>query len=593
MNGNWLKDAKIPDDETRWGGFGVLREKTRNDVLELVNIARASKTYPKGSDQQKAIFIFESQLDSTARDAAGISPLQPFLDKINSIKTLTDLQTVIATSIAVSAPFAEISSYANMNDSSMNIAWVFPSSLGMERDYYLDQDDKSIEIREKYVAHVARMLQFIDYEQAAATTAAETILALETTLTRPRLDKIALRDARNYNNPMDLAALDALMPDMDWKKHVADLGITKGLETLNVMQPEYMKALNTFLKTTPIEDLKLLMTWSTLNNAAGYLSSEIEMANWDFYYKTLNGAKAMRPAEERALETVEYAVGEAIGKVYVDAKFPPEAKEKAEKMIANVIKAFQIRINKLDWLSEVTKTKAIEKLDKFTVKIAYPDTWEDYSTLDIKEGNSFVENMLAISHWSLKKSIAEIGEPVDKSEWGMPPQMVNAYFNPTNNEIVFPAAILQPPFYNYTADDAENYGGIGAVIGHEISHAFDDSGARFDGDGKAIDGMDLAKKLFEEDLTPGQLMLKRLQDEIKGVPDFYRSDLQQEFHRIWEFQKTFYPKKLTDKLKSELFEKNKKVTYAICKEPFQLEGIKEPPREMHSNWKTTNGGLKD
>ena len=225
------------------------------------------------------------------------------------------------------------------------------------------------------------------------------------------------------------------------------------------------------------------MVWNSLNSSASYLTTKIEKANWDFYAKTLNGAQKQRPAEERALGTVDATVGEAIGQLYVEAKFPPEAKAKAEEMIADVIEAFQNRIEKLEWMTEDTKKKAIEKLDKFTVKIAYPDEWEDYSKLEIKEGNSYAQNMLAVSHWARDKNYADIDEPVDRKKWGMAPQTVNAYFNPRNNEIVFPAAILQPPFYNYTADDAVNYGGIGAVIGHEISHAFDDSGARYDGDG--------------------------------------------------------------------------------------------------------------
>jgi len=274
-----------------------------------------------------------------------------------------------------------------------------------------------------------------------------------------------------------------MTPAMDWKKFIKDIGVKKQLDTLIVMQPKYMTALQDVLTSTSIEDLKALMRWSTLNQAAGFLSTEIEKANWEFYSKTLNGTKAQRPADERALRTVNRSVGEAIGKLYVDAKFPPEAKEKAEKMIANVITAFKGRINNLEWMSGQTKEKAIEKLDKFTVKIGYPDEWENYKNLAVKNGNTYAENMLAVSDWRTQKSLSEINEPVDKKEWGMAPQTVNAYFNPLNNEIVFPAAILQPPFYNYTADDAVNYGGIGAVIGHEISHAFDDSGARFDSDG--------------------------------------------------------------------------------------------------------------
>ncbi|WP_431133311.1 M13 family metallopeptidase [Psychroserpens mesophilus] len=483
VNGNWAKNTQIPDDETRWGGFGVLRKDTRNDVLEILKTSKELGKYEDGTDQKKALLIFESELDTIARNEAGIKPLQPLLDKINSINSIDEMQTVYATTLGVSAPFAGIGASPDLNDSSMNAAWLFPGGLGLQRDYYLDQDEKSKEIREQYKAHISRMLQFINYSEEDADAAANKILKMETELAEPRLDKVAARDARNFNNPRSISQLQEMSPAIDWSKMIDDMGVKKELDTVLVMQPKYMTALSEFLTSTPIEDIKTLMVWSTLDNAAGWLTTEIETANWEFYSKTLSGAKKQKSAEERALGTVTGSVGEAIGKLYVEAKFPPEAKEKAEQMIANVITAFQNRIQKLDWMTEDTKTKAIEKLDKFTVKIAYPDEWEDYSNLMVKEGNSYAENMMAVGQWSMEDNLSEIGEPVDKSKWGMPPQMVNAYFNPLNNEIVFPAAILQPPFYNYTADDAVNYGGIGAVIGHEISHAFDDSGSRFDGDG--------------------------------------------------------------------------------------------------------------
>ncbi|WP_225036589.1 M13 family metallopeptidase [Winogradskyella sp. SM1960] len=483
VNGNWVRTNTIPDDETRWGGFGVLRKSTRHDVLEIIKSSKEFGTYKEGSDQKKALLIFESELDTLARNEAGITPLEPLLEKINSIKSLQDMQTVYASTLGVSAPFAGIGANADLNNSSMNTAWVFPGGLGLQRDYYVDEDTKTKEIRGKYIDHIARMLQFINYSQEDARNAAQTILELETQLAIPRLDKVASRDIRNFNNPTALSDLQGMTPSINWQKLMDDMGIDKKVDTLMVMQPEYMKTLDTFLKTTPIEDIKTLITWNTLNKAAGMLTTEMEKANWDFYSKTLSGSKAMRSAEERALGTVNGSVGEAVGQLYVQAKFPPEAKEKAEKMIANVITAFQNRINKLDWMSAETKQKAITKLDKFTVKIAYPDEWEDYSKMEIKDGNSYAENMMAVGAWAKNKNLKDINEPVDKTKWGMPPQTVNAYFNPINNEIVFPAAILQPPFYNYTADEAVNYGGIGAVIGHEISHAFDDSGARFDGDG--------------------------------------------------------------------------------------------------------------
>lgn len=483
VNGNWVKNTKIPDDETRWGGFGVLRKDTREDVLEILKTSKELGKYEEGSDQKKALLIFESELDTIARNEAGIQPLLPILAKIDGINSIKDMQTVEATTLGVATPFAGLGAGPDLNDSSMNTAWVGPGGTGLQRDYYLDQDEKSKEIREKYKAHVSRMLQFIEYSKEDADAAAIKILEMETKLVEPRLDKVAARDTRNYNNPRSIDQLQDMCPAIDWNKMINDLGITKKIDTVLVAQPKYMVALNDFLETTPIEDIRTLIDWTTIDNAAGFLTTEIERANWEFYSKTLSGAQKQRSAEERALGTVTGSVGEAIGKLYVEAKFPPEAKEKAEKMIANVITAFQNRIQRLDWMTDETKAKAIEKLDKFTVKIAYPDEWKDYSDLMVKEGNSYAENMMAVGKWALEDNLSEIGEPIDKSEWGMPPQMVNAYFNPINNEIVFPAAILQPPFYNYTADDAVNYGGIGAVIGHEISHAFDDSGARFDADG--------------------------------------------------------------------------------------------------------------
>ena len=483
VNGNWMKTNTIPDDESRWGGFGVLRKTTRQDVLEIIKTAQINDNYKEGSDQKKALLIFETKLDTIARNKAGIKPIQHLLDAIEGITNIDELQTVYATITGVSAPFAGIGANPDLNDSSVNTAWVFPGGLGLQRDYYIDQDDKTKDIRKDYLKHVSKMFQFIGYNNTDADNAANLILDLETKLAEPRLDKVESRDIRNFNNPTTIDELESLTPSMNWNKLVLDLGIKKSLDQVLVMQPKYMKELNNVLETTSINDLKTLMKWSTIDNSANYLTTEIEKTNWDFYSKRLYGSKAQRPAEERALGTVNSSVGEAIGQLYVDAKFPPEAKLKAEKMIANVIEAFQIRIQNLDWMSEITKTKAIEKLDKFTVKIAYPDKWKDYSELEINKGNSFAENMFAVSKWNFNQNISEIGEPVDKSEWGMSPQTVNAYFNPLNNEIVFPAAILQPPFYNYTADEAVNYGGIGAVIGHEISHAFDDSGARFDGDG--------------------------------------------------------------------------------------------------------------
>ncbi|WP_222984380.1 M13 family metallopeptidase [Flagellimonas meishanensis] len=484
VNGNWMKNTEIPEDRTRWGGFSVLRKSTDADVLQIISEAKTSNKYDATTDQAKAIAIFDTKMDTVARNEAGIDPLRPALDAISGIQNLGDLQTVLATNPSVSSPLAGISVFADLNNSAMNAVYLNPNGLGLpERDYYLDDDDKSKEIREEYKKHIVRMLQILGDSEKDAIAASNKILELETQLAKPRLNKVERRDARNLNNPRSIAEVDAMLSSIDLPKMLTDIGATKAFDTIFVTQLDYTKVLDDFLKNTPIEDIKTLVRWDTFNNAANRLTTEIETANWEFYSKYLRGAEKQRPADERALATVNGSVGEALGQLYVDAKFPPEAKEKAEKMIANIIEAYKERIKKLDWMGDSTKTKAIEKLDKFTVKIAYPDKWEDYSSMKVSADQSYFDNMVAVAKWQLADNLADIGEPVDKSKWGMSPQTVNAYFNPLNNEIVFPAAILQPPFYNYTADEAVNYGGIGAVIGHEISHAFDDSGSRFDSNG--------------------------------------------------------------------------------------------------------------
>ncbi|HNQ27612.1 MAG TPA: M13 family metallopeptidase [Aquaticitalea sp.] len=486
VNGNWDKNNTIPDDESVWGGFSVLRKTTRQDVMDIVKKAQEQNTYAEGTDQKKALLIFETNLDTVARDQAGVAPLKPYLDKIDNIKNVQEFLEVIAQNapMAMASPLIGFAVFADLNNSKMNATYVSPGGLGLpERDYYLEQDQKTKEIRSKYIDHIVRMYRFIGIDEAQARKEAQTILALETKLAAAKLDKVESRDTRKMNNPKSFTELQAMSPTINWNKYTTDLGIEKTIDTVIVLQPKHIQTVNAILRTTPIEDLKSLLRWATVNSVASMLTTEMEKANWDFYSKTLNGDIKQKPADERALQVVNGTIGEAIGKVYVDAKFPPQAKAKAEEMIQNVIEAFQVRIKSLEWMSEETKEKAKEKLNKFTVKIGYPDQWKDYSKLEVKTGNSYFENMLALEEWERQKAYSKINEPVDKKEWGMSPQTVNAYFNPLNNEIVFPAAILQPPFYNYQADDAVNYGGIGAVIGHEISHAFDDSGARFDADG--------------------------------------------------------------------------------------------------------------
>ena len=487
VNGNWMKNTKIPKDMTLWGGFSVLRKSTDKDVLEIIAKAKKNVNYASDTDQAKALFLFDSKLDLDTRNTLGITPLQPALDAIAAINNLNDLQTVLMTVPNVSSPFIEFISFGDLNDSTINAAYLTENGLGLgERDYYLDMDTKSVEIRSKYVEHISRMLQFLGDDEISAIASAEKILTMETELAIPRLDKVQSRDMRNYNNPTSISDTQLLIPSFDIKNMMADKKIKQKIDTLIVTQPKFIIALNLFLTRHTIDDIKTLLRWDTFVSSADRLTEEIEIANWEFYSKYLRDAKERKPAKERALAVVNNNLGEALGKLYVDAKFPSKAKENAEEMIANIITAYQVRIHLLEWMNDETKTKAIEKLDEFTVKIGYPDAWEDYSAMEIKKSNTYFENITAVNRWAFTKNLSEIGEPVDKTEWGMSPQTVNAYFNPLNNEIVFPAAILQAPFYDYLADDAVNYGGIGAVIGHEISHAFDDSGARFDANGNLV-----------------------------------------------------------------------------------------------------------
>lgn len=491
VNGTWLDKTEIPSDRNSWGSFNELRQKTDNDALAILKEASKDPKYKSNTDQGKAIALFNTILDTVGRNKRGIAPLQPYLKKIDAIKNVADLQKfLIEMQPQGGAGFFSVYVGADAKNSNKNSVNLSPGSLGLsDKDYYNAEDKDSKEKREKYEVHVARMLQFIGESPAKAKESAKQILALEVEMSAPRLDRVERRDRRKQYNPTAIADLKKTTPSIQWDKYFAGIGMAK-LDTVNVAQPRYMEALEKTFTAKKVEAWKEYLKWSALNRASSTLSTDIENANFDFYGKTLTGALKQRPREEMALQVINGATGEALGKLYVEKLFPAEAKEKAKNMIANVMLAYQNRINALPWMSAETKTKAVEKLNKLTVKIGYPDKWKDYSALELKnvaEGGTYFDNMKNISKWSYAESLAKLGKPVDKTEWGMSPQTVNAYFNPSYNEIVFPAAILQPPFYNYQADEAVNYGGIGAVIGHEISHGFDDSGARYNADGNLVD----------------------------------------------------------------------------------------------------------
>ncbi len=524
VNGTWLDKTEIPADRTSWGSFNELRKKTDSDVLTILREAIAEDKFPKlkdaegnltlESDQKKAVNFFETIMDTVAREQQGIDPIKPFLDKIDALNNLEDLQQFLTEMAPYGgAGYFNFAVFNDLKDSKMNAGYVTPAGLGLSRDYYVDQDEDTKEKRKKYIAHISRMLQFFGDSEEVANVNADKVFEYEYNLAEPRFTKEESRDTRKLYNPRSIEELSKITPSINWESYFKGIGID-ALDRVIVMQPLYMEAVEKILTSSSIDDIKLYLRWTAIDRAAGMLNKDIDVANWEFYSKVLRGAKQQRPRDERALASLNGAIGEALGKLYVDKKFPPEAKAKAEEMIANVMLGMEKRINALSWMSDDTKIKAVEKLTKMTVKIAYPDKWKDYAALDVKglsDGGSYFQNSANISKWNFEKDIDKLGKEVDRTEWGMAPQIVNAYFNPVNNEIVFPAAILQPPFYNYQADEAVNYGGIGAVIGHEVSHCFDDSGARFDANGN------LKNWWTDEDSEQFAALGKKLVDQYSEV----------------------------------------------------------------------------
>jgi endothelin-converting enzyme/putative endopeptidase len=491
VNGTWLDKTEIPSDRTTWGSFNELVKKTDKDAMEILKSASKNPKYKSNTDQGKAVNLFATVLDTVGRNKRGIDPLKPYLKKIDAIKNVADLQKYLVEMEPQGGnDFFKIYIGADEKNSSKNSVTLAVSRLGLtDKDYYTSEDKDSKEKRAKYELHVARMMQFIGESPEKAKQSASEIVALEKALSTPRLDRVESRDSRLQYNPMTVAELQKLTPAIKWDAYFTELGLAK-LDTVVVSETRYMKALQNIYAENKVPQWKAYLKWTLLNRSTSHLTTDIEAANFDFYSKTLRGALKQLPREEIALQIVNRSIGEALGKLYVEKVFPAEAKAKATDMIHNIILAYQNRINNLSWMSDATKVKAIEKLNKITIKVGYPDKWKDYSALEIKsvaEGGSYFENARNLAKWNFNKGLEKLNKPVDKSEWGMSPQTVNAYYNPSYNEIVFPAAILQAPFYNYQADEAVNYGGIGAVIGHEISHGFDDSGARYNADGNLVD----------------------------------------------------------------------------------------------------------
>lgn len=486
VNGNWMKTAKIPADRSQWGSFNQLREFTDSVSLGILKKS-LTQNFPEGSEGQKIADIYSSFMNMDVRNKQGITPIEPYLSKIDKINNYAELQKVLVNFTPIGMnPFYSLDVDSAPNDSNKNIVYLNAVSLGLGRDYYQKHDEKSAQILKDYTHYIAKLLKTIGNKNPEAT--ATELVNFEKQLASSLLTVEQIRDAKLQNNPYAVKDLSKLSKNTDFAQFLTQLGIKT--DTVIIPEKKYYENFDKNISSQKISLLKDFIKLNIIRTAASSLTEELNNIDFDFYGKILNGQKEQRALDKRALASINSLVGEAFGKLYVAEVFPQEAKAKAKELIEYLKKSFVVHINNLTWMSQSTKEKALDKLNKFTVKIGYPDKWKDYSKLEIvsvKDGGSYFQNRLNAKIFNYNRNKNKIGKPVDKSEWFMSPQTVNAYYNPAYNEIVFPAAILQPPFYDYKADAAVNFGGIGAVIGHEMSHGFDDSGAQFDGNGNLKD----------------------------------------------------------------------------------------------------------
>ena len=480
VNGKWVEETEIPADKASYGAAYILHEQSQEHVRSIIEES-AGGDFAMGSDEQKVGDLYKSYLDMETRNVRGLEPLQPALERIESIDSHEDLAAYFgwANKLGYRAPFA-LAQYADFKDPTRYMMYVEQGGLGLpDREYYLNEDEKSAELRDKYKAHVTKMFELAGLSDGDA--AAETVIALEHRLAEQHLRKEDTRDYVALYNSVPVAELPDLMPNFDWEGYLAETGL-QDLDSLVVFMSDYLNALDGIMVDTDLDTWKTYLTWSLLDSTATRLTDALDQQNFEFKGKTLAGIEQQQEMWRRGVNLVNASLGEVVGKVYVSKHFPPEAKERMLELVGNLIKAYEVSIRDLDWMSEDTKAEALDKLSKFTPKIGYPDVWRNYDALRIRADDLFgnLERVALAEH---ERQVKRQGGPVDRTEWGMTPQTVNAYYSPALNEIVFPAAILQPPFFNLEADDAVNYGAIGAVIGHEIGHGFDDSGSTFDGDG--------------------------------------------------------------------------------------------------------------
>ncbi|QZN82016.1 M13 family metallopeptidase [Stenotrophomonas sp. DR822] len=480
VNSKWLKANPVPGDQTTWGSFEILRERSLEVQHALVQQAAASQA-KAGSVEAKIGDIWKTGNDEAKIEAAGLAPLQPTLDKIGALNDTAAITQYLHDSQAQGqGVLFSLFANADYKDSANVIAYVGQGGLGLpEKGYYFD--DAQARIRDAYVAYIAQVLTLSGVDAAQAAEQAKAVMAFETRLAKASMSRIEMRDPAKRYNPLSAADADKLTPNFSWTALFDTLKVPAA-QKFSLAQPGFFSEMDKMLADVPAATWQSYLRFHTIDDASPYLSSQFEKANFEFYGKTLRGQQEMQPRWKRVLESVNGGMGEALGQLYVDAVFPAESKEAMQHLVQNLSVALKARLEQLPWMGEETRKKALEKWASFTPKIGYPDKWREWTGLQTN-GDSYLGNMQAARAFNYRYMLDKIGKPVDKTEWGMTPQTVNAYYNATKNEIVFPAAILQAPFFDAKADPALNYGGIGAVIGHEMMHGYDDSGSQFAANG--------------------------------------------------------------------------------------------------------------
>lgn len=483
VNGTWLKNTEIPGDYPRWGSFIELREENQRRLRKVFEKAQNTSAKP-GTPMQKIGDLYAIGMDLETINALGYQPIKADLKSIDAMQTQQDVEAKIAEMYKNGySPLFGFGGSADLENSKMIITWVTQGGLGLpDKDYYLDQTGRAPKIREAYVNHISKMFQLIDYTEAEAQTAAEKIMSLETRLAKVSMARAEMRNPRVLLNKMDLSKFDSeICPKYNWKQFFTTVGL-ENPGTVNVVPDKFFNEISAMITEIPVADWKLYLKWELVNSSANYLSEDFVTRDFEFYNKFLNGQAEMSPRWKQVSGTVNGSLGELVGKIYVEQYFPPEAKARMLNLVGNLKDAYRERIKTVDWMSDETKEKALHKLESFGVKIGYPDEWKDYTKLEIKK-DSYFDNIERVRRFNFEDELSKINQPKDPKEWHMYPQTVNAYYSPSNNEIVFPAAILQPPFFNMQADAPINYGAIGAVIGHEMTHGFDDQGRKFAANG--------------------------------------------------------------------------------------------------------------